>query len=77
VSDRGDLAIDGHCGAREAREPVSKILITGASSGLGRLMVEALFKGPNSETHGAIGVSGGAVTQDLETAQAAVAAFTP
>ena len=33
------------------------------------------LKGPRGETLGAIGVSGGAVSQDLEIAQAAVAAF--
>ena len=33
------------------------------------------LRGPNGETLGAIGVSGGAVSQDLEIARAAVAAF--
>ena len=33
-------------------------------------------KGPRGETLGAIGVSGGAVPQDLEIAEAALAAFT-
>jgi uncharacterized protein GlcG (DUF336 family) len=36
-----------------------------------------LLKGPNGEALGAVGVSGGAVSQDLEIAQAAVAAFKP
>jgi len=35
------------------------------------------LKGQHGETLGAIGVSGGAVPQDLEIAQAAVAAFDP
>jgi len=35
------------------------------------------LKGKHGETLGAIGVSGGAVPQDLEIAQAAVAAFDP
>jgi uncharacterized protein GlcG (DUF336 family) len=35
------------------------------------------LKGPNGQTLGAIGVSGGAVSQDLEIAQAAAAAFKP
>jgi uncharacterized protein GlcG (DUF336 family) len=35
------------------------------------------LKGGNGETLGAVGVSGGAVAQDLEIAQAAVAAFAP
>jgi len=35
------------------------------------------LKGPMGETLGAVGVSGGAVPQDLEIAQAAVAAFRP
>ena len=33
------------------------------------------LKGPDGETVGAVGVSGGAVPQDLDVAQAAVAAF--
>jgi len=35
------------------------------------------LKGRHGETLGAVGVSGGAVAQDLEIAQAAVAAFNP
>jgi uncharacterized protein GlcG (DUF336 family) len=35
------------------------------------------LKGPDGETVGAVGVSGGAVPQDLDVAQAAVAAFNP
>lgn len=35
------------------------------------------LKGANGETLGAVGVSGGAVSQDLEIARAAAAAFSP
>ncbi|ABS27541.1 heme-binding protein [Anaeromyxobacter sp. Fw109-5] len=35
------------------------------------------LKGPNGETLGAVGISGGTVSQDLEIAQAAVEAFDP
>lgn len=48
-----------------------------SNGGLAPFAGGLLLKGRNGETVGAIGVSGGAVSQDLEIARAAAAAFNP
>ena len=48
-----------------------------SNGGLAPFAGGILVKGREGETVGAIGVSGGAVAQDLDIAQAAVAAFNP
>jgi uncharacterized protein GlcG (DUF336 family) len=48
-----------------------------SNGGLAPFAGGVLLKGREGETIGAIGVSGGAVPQDLDIAQAAVAAFDP